>query len=109
MAVAHVEEIEIFRGHRPRALPLPVVLGGPVVVYGWAVKESSGTAPAEVQLWDRSPQGGGFDAIPVTLSAGQSTSDWYGPEGILFEQGLNTVVAVGVVVGSVFVVRPTPR
>lgn len=98
-----IEELVIERHRRPVPVQIPNVFGGRVVVYGFAVKETTGAAPAEVQLWNQSPQGGGFDAVPITLSANESRSEWYGPHGIEFNQGLNAVLASGAVVGSVFV------
>lgn len=87
------------------ALPQPV--GGHVIVYGWSLKESTGTAAAELDLIDGT-DATGLNLVPITLTAGQSTRDWLGPQGLHFRNGLFPRVASGAIVGSVWIADP-PR
>jgi hypothetical protein len=66
------------------------------------VKESTGTATAEFVLWD-STSAAGVEILPITLSAGQSTSDRIGWHYQRFETGLYFQLVSGSVDGSVAV------
>lgn len=68
----------------------------------WAFLETTGTARATIRLRD----GGDANAaviVPISLSAGESTRDWLGPQGIPCRAGVYLEVVSGSVEGSVVV------
>lgn len=95
--------LEVTFGHRPYPIPLGAGVGGRPVLFGFAISESSGLAAAELDIYDGPVGGGGFLAFPITLTAGQSTDEWFGPQGILLRNGLRSTIANGAVQGSLFV------
>lgn len=98
-----VSEIDLEVYPRPRPVPLPVDIRTPVAVLGFAFKETTGTASAEVDILDGA-DAANTDVIPITLTANQSTSEWFGPQGIGFRNGVNAKTVSGTVAGSVFIV-----
>ena len=87
-----------------KVVPVNIKIGitGYVVLYGYSVKESTGTASAEVDLLNGASSAGDL-AIPITLSAGQSTEDWFGPQGLHMPGGVYQNVTSGSIAGSLFV------
>jgi hypothetical protein len=76
--------------------------GGRLV--GYALIESTGANAAEVDFLDGHDANGGL-FLPISLSAGQSTRDWFGPAGISFQHGLYALAVSGAVRGTVFIGR----
>jgi hypothetical protein len=89
-----------------QAISVPVtgsqrVEGGDAIIMGWGLLETTGAAAAVVEIYD------GFDAtaqlvVAVALTAGQSTRDWLGPNGILVTEGIFVNVISGTVRGTVW-------
>lgn len=71
---------------------------------GWSLKEATGNAAAEIDLLDGTSTDGDLLA-PITLSAGESTRDWFGPAGISYGAGLFAQAVTGSVVGTVWIGR----
>ena len=92
-----------------KPVPIPAtsasrVLFGPgALVAGWALMETSGTAPASLVLVNGQDATGTI-VVPVTLTAGQSTRDYLAGGGVLFDSGVFLRVVSGSVSGSVWVV-----
>jgi hypothetical protein len=93
-------EIELWRPARPA--PFGKAITGYVVLMGFAVAESSGTAAAELDIYNGTDTNGQL-THPITLDAGESTSEWYGPQGIEMAIGVYPVIAVGSVKGTVWI------
>lgn len=93
-------EIDLWRPARPS--PLTMTVTGYVVLMGFAVKESSGTAAAEVDIYNGTDNKG-LLTLPVTLTASQSTSEWYGPNGLEMSEGLFVVIASGAATGTLWI------
>lgn len=68
---------------------------------GWAIKEATGAASAEIALLDGTNVDGDLLA-PITLSAGQSSREWFGPAGVSFGAGLFVQTVSGAVTGTVW-------
>ncbi len=68
----------------------------------FAVYETSGSSPATFILWDGT-SAAGYELLPITLEAGQSTSDRIGWHYQRFETGLYYQLVTGAVAGSVSV------
>jgi hypothetical protein len=92
-----------------RYVPLTDGAGGGVRVttspgrlMGYAVRETSGTGAALVKFHDGSDVGGDV-AISLTLAAGESARDWFGPGGISIAYGLTVEIVSGQVTGTAFV------
>lgn len=94
--------IDLARPTRPLAYPPNTDFGGLAILFGYAIKESTGLASAELDIYD-----GSFATstvyIPLPLTPGQAVIDWFGPNGIQMQQGIYTNVASGSIVGSIFV------
>lgn len=71
---------------------------------GYAVRETTGTTGAVIQLLDGRESGELF--LPISLAAGESTRDWYMPVGVGFVDGLYLRVVSGAVEGAVFIAPP---
>lgn len=67
---------------------------GAAILHGWALRETSDTARAELELRDGA---NGPPIVPVTLVAGQSTRDWLSGEGIYVRTGLYVAMLSGIV------------
>lgn len=89
-------------GHDPYPVQLIGQIGGHVVLFGFAVEETSGTAVAKVDLFD-GVDATGLLAIPISLAQGESTSDGPWPRGLHFRSGLLARLTSGVVTGSLYV------
>lgn len=74
----------------------------------WSFLETTGTTRATVRLRD------GADAnaaviVPISLSAGESTRDWLGPQGIPCKAGVYLEVVSGSVEGNIVVAIRKPE
>lgn len=78
------------------------LIGRECRVYGFSLIETTGAAPANVQIFDGAGPGGS-DAIEIALTAGQSTRDWYGAPGLRFQTGAYLNVLAGSVRGALWV------
>lgn len=72
----------------------------PSRILGFALLESSGGAGAIVRLRDGDA---GDLIVPVSLAAGESAREWWGPGGVSTTAGIYLEVVSGAVVGSIFV------
>lgn len=68
----------------------------------WSFLETTGTGRATLRLRDGSDAGGEL-IVPVSLSAGESTRDWLGPQGIPCHAGVYLEMVTGAVEGSIVV------
>lgn len=68
-----------------------------------SLMESTGTAPATVRLWDGASTTGQLKD-PISLSAGQSTRDYYKLYQYRYENGLFLEIVSGAVEGCVDVI-----
>lgn len=89
-------------GHDPYPVQLIGTIGGHVVLWGFAVEETTGTTAAKVDLFDGADTTG-LLAIPLALAPGESTSDGPWARGIHFRQGLVSRLTSGTVTGSLYV------
>lgn len=96
------DDVELIIDGPPSLMTVAAPATGLTVCYGYSIKESTGSAPAELDIYDGTDTTSTF-YIPVTLLDGQSTSDWWGPEGILFRIGVFPHVATGSVVGVFYI------
>jgi len=81
------------------------VIGMNGILMGWAVVETTGTAAATFDLMDGADDGGSL-LVPVTLTAGQSTSDDFTSWGVWVQRGVRVKVISGSVRGVLYFVLP---
>jgi hypothetical protein len=74
--------------------------GGPGHYYGFSIRETSGTATAEVRIYDNTANSGTL-LDTITLNADESAREWYGPQGIQYNTGIRVDVVSGAVEGSI--------
>jgi len=74
------------------------------VVFGWSMKNASGTTLATLDVYDGTDHSG-TSLFPINLAANQSGRDWFGPNGILFRNGVHINVTAQQVSGAVFIRR----
>ncbi len=94
----------------PAAYPVPVVARAasnstqlttvPNTLHGFALRETTGAARAVIELRAGESDDGALVAA-ITLAAGESVRDWFGPNGIAVS-GLRLVRVSGSADGSVF-------
>jgi hypothetical protein len=71
---------------------------------GYSVRETSGTAAAVLRLRDgEDVSDPGNILITISLSAGESTRDWYLPLGVSFTAGLYVEIVSGAIEGAAFI------
>ena len=75
----------------------------PAILFGFAVANASGSATAELDIYDATGTGGA-PLFPITLAANESTREWFGERGLLMHSGIFLNVSSGEVKGSVFFV-----
>lgn len=78
------------------------LIAGGGKLLGWSIRETSGAAPAVVQLTD-GPAGGQGLLQTFGLLAGQSLSDWQAIHPAPYYDAVNVVVVSGAVEGVVWV------
>jgi hypothetical protein len=78
------------------------LMGGPGLLMGWGLLETTGAAAATIEIWDGGDTTGQL-IVPIALSSAQSTRDWNSPDGILFSRGLFLNVLAGSVRGVLWV------
>lgn len=71
---------------------------GRITWHAW--RETTGTSPAVIRLWDGTGTGGKL-LVPVSLLAGQSTRDYTGEHAMPYQTGLYLEVVSGTVEGQV--------
>lgn len=77
------------------------LLSRAILLYGFAIRESSGAATADIDLIDGADVNGEI-VCPITLGAAQSVRDYFPKDGLLIEAGLFLKVNSGTVRGSIF-------
>ena len=77
--------------------------GGGVLLFGWAVVESSGAASATFDVIDGVDAATGTVLVPISLTMGQSTRDFLGAAPIHVQTGITIGNVVGAVRGALFV------
>ena len=82
-----------------------IVVGFPTILMGYAVFESTGTAPASLFFLDGVGLNGEL-LFEVTLLANESVRDWFGPQGLECRGGVTVQGLTGSVKGSVFALVP---
>lgn len=95
-------DVAFHRAAVPQPAAFPV--GGRVILMGWSVRETGGVAVASLVVRNGT-DATGMESASVNLNAGDSVRDWFGPHGILLDNGYFPVVT-GAVAGSVFLVLP---
>lgn len=96
-----------YEAHPVRAFQFgPLTVSAPIqtgdyYLYGFALIETTGAAGATLELFDGSDTNSP-SVCPVTLKAGESTREWFGPPGITLDRGLFVSVLSGAVRGSVW-------
>lgn len=104
-----MQDIDIFldRVARPLFLSADFVEGAysnaRVALMGWSIKNLSAAATAELDIYNSGAAQGEI-VFPVTLAANESSREWFGPNGVLFDSGLSINVAAGNIDGTLFVV-----
>lgn len=78
-----------------------LVCGFSVRLMGWTAAETSGSAGCTINVYDGADTTGAI-VLPIKLASGQSSTDWYGPNGIVFKNGVTVSMGSGQSEGSVF-------
>lgn len=81
-----------------------IVAGFSVRLMGWSAAETSGGAACTINIYDGVDTTGTI-TMPIKLASGQSSTDWYGPNGILFKNGVYVNLASGQAAGSIYFVH----
>lgn len=95
-----------------RVLPIPTLTAGRnliargTLIFGWAFQETTAAAPATLALIDGNDQNGAL-AVPITLTANQSTRDIFGQPGLYFESGPYLQIVTGSIQGALWYVDAT--
>lgn len=97
-----VETFEVEPLAAPHGVPYNSIITGRVTLFGFAVEETSGVNVARLLLYDGADQTS-TTFYPIRLAPGESTSDWFGPNGLHFRIGLLPVVTAGAVDGMIYV------
>jgi hypothetical protein len=90
-----------------RALPIATrttdlaLTGGLTIVRGWSFVETTGGAPAALELYDGSGINGAL-IVAITLSQGESTRDWLSGSGIAAMGGLYLHLVTGSIKGAIW-------
>lgn len=78
-----------------------IMAGFSIRLMGWTAAETSGSAACEIDVYDGVDTTGSI-VLPIKLASGQSSTDWYGPNGTLFRNGCYVNLASGQAKGSIF-------
>lgn len=73
--------------------------GGPGRYYGFTIRETAGLE-ATVRIYDGTSAAGTL-LDSVQLIADESAREWYGPQGVQYQNGIYVDVVAGTVEGSV--------
>ena len=79
------------------------LISGRVLVFGYAVAETTGSATAALRLRDGTASSG-TRILPIHLAANESVRDWFGPNGIVYQQGIYVEVVSGAIEGSIWII-----
>lgn len=82
------------------------IVNGRVLVMGYAVAETTGSATAALRLRDGTTSAG-TRILPIHLAINESVRDWFGPNGIVYEQGIFVEVVSGAIEGSIYCIPET--
>lgn len=74
-----------------------------VRLMGWSAAETSGSAGCTINIYDGTDTTGPI-VMPIKLASGQSSTDWYGPNGIAFRNAVYLSLASGQAAGSIYFV-----
>lgn len=80
-----------------------ILIQGRGVLTGWAVKETTGAAPAVLNVWDGTDNRGLLLA-PVNLASNESNREWFSDWGVAFSRGLFVEVTSGSVSGALWII-----
>ena len=78
-----------------------VLVNYSVRFFGYALRNMSTSAEARLDLYDGADTTGP-SVFPINLGGDETTRDWFGPNGILFKNGVTINVTVGEVKGAIF-------
>lgn len=70
-------------------------------LYGWSVIESTGAAPAEIDLYDGGSNNGNLIAA-IPLLTGVASQEWFGAPGLSIEGGVYAQMVSGSVRGAIW-------
>lgn len=72
-----------------------------VVLYGWALRNVSGSTLATLDIYDNNSVAG-IPVFPINLAANETSREWFGDRGLMFLNGLYVNVTAQEVKGSIF-------
>lgn len=75
--------------------------GTPVYYRGLTLRETSGAAPATLRVWDNPSAASGKVLEEVTLTASQSTREYY--DGKFAALGVFVEIVAGAIEGSIYI------
>ena len=78
-----------------------ILLGFGIKLFGWSVRNPSGSVAAVMDLYDGTDSTG-VPVFTINLATAASDSKWFGPNGIQMNNALYANVTAGEVKGSVF-------
>lgn len=79
----------------------PILLSGGGSLYGWAFKETTGNTAASFDILDGETANGNL-MVPIALTGGQSTRDWFTVRPMPIYQGVFLNVISGTFEGVVW-------
>jgi hypothetical protein len=99
-------ELEVEEPHvRYRAFDLNAttlqLLGFSVNLFGWSVRNPSGSVAAVMDIYDGA-DGTGVPVFTINLANSASDTKWFGPNGVRLNNALFANVTAGEVKGSLF-------
>lgn len=96
-----------YEGAIPVSLPAAgssgVVLSGRCLLMGWGLKESTGNVASAINIRNGQDASGQI-VVPISLTAGQSRSDWMAPRGVWCRTGLFVENVTGSTIGALWAV-----
>lgn len=95
-------EIELVFAHHVWPVPYNSTISGRFKLFGYSVKETTGSSTAELDIYNGADTGG-LLVIPIPLAGGQAAEDWFGPQGITLNVGILGHVTSGSITGSLFI------
>jgi hypothetical protein len=78
-----------------------LVCGFSARVMGWTIVETSGSAAATINIYDGADTTGEI-ALPIKIASAGSSTDWFGPNGVLFRNAVYVNLASGQAQGTIF-------